>query len=251
MVYFIDALLVVTLISAVYLGATRSWKVSFSSSVAHLLSLSATWLITVVLAGPLATMASRYLNFSELLPAFIGFWISPFEANILHTLIFVLLFVGIFMTSKSILHAFSWTYEWGNTLFKHVRLPRFIDGFLSILFTVIHAGTWLWAILIVVAFPFFNIRKNASLTGLVMEVPLLQAQIASLYLPYEDMQTVIALIGDDWLSLWDGYAINQDVLASMDPEQVRELQYNLVETLPNLPPEFNDLFHQLIREISE
>ena len=84
-----------------------------------------------------------------------------------------------------------------------------------------------------------------------MEVPLLQAQIASLYLPYEDMQTVIALIGDDWLSLWDGYAINQDVLASMDPEQVRELQYNLVETLPNLPPEFNDLFHQLIREISE
>jgi len=249
MVYLIDTLLVITLVAAICLGATRSWKVSFSSCLAHLSALVVTWLLTVLLARPLATMTAPYLKITEWLPASIGFWLGPFEANIRYTLIFVFLFISFFMTSKSIFHAFSWTYEWGDILFRKIRLPRVIDGFFSIVFTAIHAGTWLWAMLVVVAFPFFNIRKNASLTGLVMEIPLLQEQIATVYLPYEEIQTVIALIGDNWLELWDGSNINQEVFAGMAPEEVRQLQYDLIGALSDLPPEFNELIHQLLQEI--
>jgi len=251
MVYVMDALMVIIFLGAVHIGAARSWKVSFSSGMAHILSMVAAWLIASFGASSAANFVFSHLQLSELLPSSIGFWVAPVEESIVYTLIFSLLFISGFITSKSIFHAFSWTYEWGEAMFKKVRFPRIIDGIFSIFFTVFHAATWIWGILLVVAFPFFNLDKNHSLTGLIVGNPLMQSQIATLYKPYEALHSAVAIIGDEMFQVWEEGQLNSAFFANLEPNRRMELKDNLREALAYLPPEFDEAIHLVISEMEE
>ena len=251
MMYFADALMLITMLGALFLGFGRSWKVSFSNAVAHFLSLGVTWFMTVVLAPPIVEIVFRNLNLSDLLPANIGFWIGPFERGIIHTAVFSLVFIGLFITSKSIFHGFSWTYEWTFFLFRWIKLPRFLDGILSALFTGAHAATWIWAVLLVAAFPLFTRSGAKTLTGTFLGLPLIQEQARTLYEPMEGLQTVLSLMESDIIYLLEDGRLNQDFLGTLEREQARELKYHLVESLPYLPDEFSTPIYDLLGEMME
>ncbi|MCL1949036.1 MAG: hypothetical protein FWF59_04815 [Turicibacter sp.] len=246
MVYLIDAIIVLTLAGAVYLGATRSWKESFTSIAAHLLAMGTTWGLTELVTPLLVQLLSLYLNVSQWLPISIGFWVSPFEQNILHTVISSFLFVLFFQISKSILHAFSWVYDWGDSLFRSIRLPRVIDGILSSFFTAVHASTWLWVILLTIASPFFNMDKSFSLSGAILSTPIFLEQTTALFAPYERLQIAFTIVGPELFQVWKGDGVNIDALAAMDESDLRQLKYSLVEALPYLPLELNAPLHQVI-----
>lgn len=185
------------------IAAYRGYHQSYRISLTHLLIQLTTITLSFVTAWGLVNQLLRYIpksmSLSRFIPDRFYYLVEPYECYLIPFILFCLLFIIFFIIIKSILYVFSVNYGWHQYAFKSVKFDRLGDQCFSIFLSVLNMYTYMIVILIIIAFPLFNLVKPYSISNLLLKVnPVISSIVSGFYEPYQQLQDSILYFEDDF-----------------------------------------------------
>lgn len=218
------------------IGYQRSYRISLVNLLIQLFSIFLSVLVAGALVNKVVSYIPQKIKLSSFVPDNFYYLIDPYEEKIIPFIVFSILFVIAFVIIKSIVYVFSVNYEWHRYFFPSAKFNRVGDGLLSILLSVLNAYTYVIVIVIVLAFPLFDLIKPYSLSNLLLKVnPYVSHLVEEFYQPYEDVKESIDLFGEELDALFANNKINLDQLEQFIKEhsnQRQEIQAAFEDFLP-------------------
>ena len=198
-VLLVDAVVLSIFGIAAYRGYYQSYRISLTHLLIQLTTISLSFLTAWELVHQLIGYIPKSMSLSLFIPDSFYYLVEPYESYLIPLIIFCLLFIIFFIIIKSILYVFSVNYEWHQYVFKTVKFDRLPDQCFSLFLSVLNMYTYMIVVLIIIAFPLFNLTKPYSISSLLLKVnPVISSLVSDFYKPYRQLQENILYFEDDF-----------------------------------------------------
>ena len=199
----VDVLILSMFCIAAYIGYQRSYRLSLINLVIQLVTIILSGLISRGLVYKVVAYIPKSISLSSLIPDNFYYLVEPYETSLIPFIIFCFFFIFFFVIIKSILYVFSVNYEWYRYFFPSAKFNRFGDRLFSMFLSILNMYTYMIIVLIIIAFPLFDLVKPYSISNLLLKVnPYISHVVSDLYEPYKGLQESIVYFGDDLESIF-------------------------------------------------
>jgi len=221
--YILDGLIVVMLLVAIIIGGRRTYRQSLAVLLVQLVSLIVALLIGNWLSIKTTEFMLDRLNFAALIPERFSLTVEPLLGSLLNPFMFLMLGAIIFALVKSIIGGL--TLE--KKLFPNWRLARTQNLLLSIFFSVLNMYSHLLVVIVIFAFPLFNIVGEDTLSAKILKMtPIVSSRVEQMYSPFVALQDAMQLLNlglGEFTSLEDTNLEEIADLVAENPEMINQV----------------------------
>lgn len=235
-VLIVDILILSIFCLAAYIGYQRSYRLSLINLIIQLVTIILSGLISKGLVYKVVAYIPKRITLSSLIPDNFYYLVEPYETSLIPFILFCILFVSFFVVIKSILYVFSVNYEWYRYVFPSAKFNRLGDRLFSMFLSILNMYTYMIIVLIMIAFPLFNLVKPYSVSNLLLKVnPYISHMVADLYEPYEGLQESIVYFGEDIESIFHHNKVDLSQLEDFiekNPNERKKIHSAFEEFIP-------------------
>lgn len=232
----VDILILSIFCLAAYIGYQRSYRLSLINLIIQLVTIILSGLISRGLVYKVVAYIPKRITLSSLIPDNFYYLVEPYETSLIPFILFCILFVSFFVVIKSILYVFSVNYEWYRYVFPSAKFNRLGDRLFSMFLSILNMYTYMIIVLIMIAFPLFNLVKPYSVSNLLLKVnPYISHMVADLYEPYEGLQESIVYFGEDIESIFHHNKVDLSQLEDFiekNPNERKKIHSAFEEFIP-------------------
>lgn len=232
----VDILILSIFCLAAYIGYQRSYRLSLINLIIQLVTIILSGLISRGLVYKVVAYIPKRITLSSLIPDNFYYLVEPYETSLIPFILFCILFVSFFVVIKSILYVFSVDYEWYRYVFPSAKFNRLGDRLFSMFLSILNMYTYMIIVLIMIAFPLFNLVKPYSVSNLLLKVnPYISHMVADLYEPYEGLQESIVYFGEDIESIFHHNKVDLSQLEDFiekNPNERKKIHSAFEEFIP-------------------
>jgi hypothetical protein len=252
-----DLLIILCLIIAAILGASRTCKKSLAYFLVHLASIAGSALIGGISAPFLSNSIFTRVNFARFLPSGFAQVMEPQMISFVTKILFLLIFIICFILFKCFLCAFCRNYQWWDLILPKFKLPFALDRVISSTVTTLNAYTCIIGALMVLAFPFLNVLAEDTLPDRILEGAPFSRQLDAIFEPYVRIREQLDLLeqeeGEFQSRLEDARQGELNIeywmgILERNPERAADVKEMLIEIFPELPEDFVAYLDQFIRQ---
>jgi len=245
--HLVDIVSGLVLLLSFAVGFFKPWR-------GTLLSLLLQWLCLAIgffAAWQLAPTATELLLGIEAITGFFEFLTAEQLRPMLSSILVLLIGISLFSLIASVVFAVSKNRNWDSLIFPKKELPKTLGKILSGTFSLLHAYTYVFFFLGLMALPMFNIIQDGSLASTAVNAnfianPLLDT-VAEPFVELHETLVVFEELED----LMDGHSIDYYRVAEVineDPERLAELAETLQYRLPNVSDDLMDEFEAFVSQ---
>lgn len=235
-ILIVDILILSIFCLAAYIGYQRSYRLSLINLIIQLVTIILSGLISRGLVYKVVAYIPKRITLSSLIPDNFYYLVEPYETSLIPFILFCILFVSFFVVIKSILYVFSVNYEWYRYVFPSAKFNRLGDRLFSMFLSILNMYTYMIIVLIMIAFPLFNLVKPYSVSNLLLKVnPYISHMVADLYEPYEGLQESIVYFGEDIESIFHHNKVDLSQLEDFiekNPNERKKIHSAFEEFIP-------------------
>ena len=235
-ILIVDILILSIFCLAAYIGYQRSYRLSLINLIIQLVTIILSGLISRGLVYKVVAYIPKRIILSSLIPDNFYYLVEPYETSLIPFILFCILFVSFFVVIKSILYVFSVNYEWYRYVFPSAKFNRLGDRLFSMFLSILNMYTYMIIVLIMIAFPLFNLVKPYSVSNLLLKVnPYISHMVADLYEPYEGLQESIVYFGEDIESIFHHNKVDLSQLEDFiekNPNERKKIHSAFEEFIP-------------------
>ncbi len=234
--YGVDLIVLISFLIAGYIGYQRSYRFSLMQFILQIVSIIVAYFVAHYLTAKAMIFVPQDIQISLLVPDSLYYLFQPHEDILISLIVFITCFVFSFVIIKSFLYVFSRNYEWEKGLFSQLKINDFIERVGSVLFTILHAYTYVIVFLMIVSFPLLGLVDQHSISYMLLKVaPFISGQLTDFYLPYDALAQALVIYGDEANELFDGTTVHLDKMAELilkNPSRRTELQEAYNQLVP-------------------
>ena len=242
--YVFDGIIVITLLLALLIGGRRSFRKSLSNFIVYLSSI-----IVAVIAGNIiassvtGTVTERiFLLFIPDRFASLTTNITPLINSISTTVIFIISTMIIFVIVKIIFSLIAKKFNLAENLFTKYKTTSIVNCTLSIFITILSTYAHLLLVISILAFPFFNIVREGSISqNLLNMTPFVANRVEEMFQPFTTIQIATNLMG---IATDGNSGANTQIIA----EQIVSNPAVVTQIIENLPDEAVIQANQVLAE---
>lgn len=192
--YILDGMIIIMLLVAIFIGGGRTYRKSLAELLSQVISLIGAILIGSWLAEKATSFMLDRFNFTAILPSRYSIIAEPLLESLFNPFLLLIFGAIIFAFIKSIFGGINLE----TKLLTKWRLTRRFDLLLSIIFSALNMFTHLLVVIVIFAFPFFNIVREGTIAASILKLtPIVTSQVEQMYGPFGALQDAMKFLNSE------------------------------------------------------